>query len=847
MEQIQVVNNNGKYDCNIGITTEEWFELLKDPVITPPNTWKALLGFYNSPDHTSKCSDVNPDNPKATNPIIWKWAEKVQKHLKRFQVLGTDGNPSYWIIPMKGHKGSDGFYWTVRPELVKAIAKILQIQDSLFQEALRQYKQKLRDDPSYWEGSASEPNQRIAIAHFQDNWQNVDASEFASMFDEATAKAGNLLNSGNSLPRNMILVIAKHKPEEIKEMFQQLFENNDKFDLSDKESVLRVRKCIEDFIQEAKNLTPEIKNLEKPDQNNYQLYQDINTVSTYLWFRYPDRFYKYKPTVCSAIKQIFGFYQYDIKLNGSVDSLLEGFAMYDEIRAKLRKDAELVSLIISLIEESHFEYKDPEFRAATVDFCYFVSKFFQPSIQPSLEVTTVFDNPYQYIVGLLSYKKNVILQGAPGTGKTYSTAAIALGILGVDVDFNNHNEVMKQYKELSEQGRIFFTTFHQSMDYEDFVEGLKPEPITESEAVSESGQDSNSVSESAEEAPNHNSSERIVGINYICKQGIFKKACQAARVGPEFSNWLDDFLNSIVGFENKKEIPTITGRAKFYAWWNRGNKTIFVRPVLSTCEPADRFVAAPNIEKIKLQATDEEEGKEPNYTFYAQAIINYVCNEYGANTQNDGNNNVVLIIDEINRGNVSKIFGELVTLLEADKRDDGKQESGKHTISVILPYSKERFSVPSNVYIIGTMNTTDRSTGTLDYAIRRRFAFVTLPAEPNVVPEGIARDLFIDIKDFIKAHHPEDMDVNDLMVGHSYFMPDKEVPLSTEEQLKLKIKYEVAPLLREYCTDGLLTCSQKELEKRIESWEKLEITYKKDSNAASAAAASESETSQNNE
>ena len=367
------------------------------------------------------------------------------------------------------------------------------------------------------------------------------------------------------------------------------------------------------------------------------------------------------------------------------------------------------------------------------------------------------------------------------------------------------------------------------MDYEDFVEGLKPELVKETE-----------------QNDNSNSTEKNVGVTYVCKRGIFKEACQAARVGQEFSKWLDDFLNSIIGFENKKEIPTVTGKSKIYVWWNIGNKTISVRPVSSTREPLDRFVAAPNIEKIKSQAANEEdpEDQEPNWPHYSQAIINYVSKEYGKNIQNDNKNNVVLIIDEINRGNVSKIFGELVTLLEKDKRDDND-----HPITVTLPYSKEEFSVPSNVYIIGTMNTTDRSTGTIDYAIRRRFAFVTLKADEKVLPENSkARALFNDIKSFIEndKNHPQDMDIDDLMVGHSYFMLDKESPLPPDEQLKLKIEYEVAPLLKEYLNDGLLTCSQEDLNKHIKAWIKLE-TFKQDSNATTNSATSESETSQSNE
>ena len=162
-------------------------------------------------------------------------------------------------------------------------------------------------------------------------------------------------------------------------------------------------------------------------------------------------------------------------------------------------------------------------------------------------------------------------------------------------------------------------------------------------------------------------------------------------------------------------------------------------------------------------------------------------------TQKDTNNkNYVLIIDEINRGNVSKIFGELISLLEADKR-----VGGDHPLTVTLPYSKESFSVPPNLYIIGTMNTTDRSVGSIDYAVRRRFAFVTLEADRSKIEDENAKKLFDSVKRFLNETK-YDMDIEDLMVGHSYFMT------SGADVLKMKWQYEILPLMMEYHKDGII-------------------------------------------
>ena len=281
------------------------------------------------------------------------------------------------------------------------------------------------------------------------------------------------------------------------------------------------------------------------------------------------------------------------------------------------------------------------------------------------------------IASLLTLKKNIILQGAPGTGKTFSTAALSLKALGVeDVDWKAQKSVMDKYDELVNDGRIAFTTFHQSMDYEDFVEGYKPEEIDGD-------------------------------IKFKLKPGVFRNICEKAKTQP--------------------------------------------------------------------------------------------C---------------VLIIDEINRGNVSKIFGELITLLEADKRD-----GGDHRIQVNLTYSGKPFSVPENLYIIGTMNTTDRSVGSIDYALRRRFAFWTLKSNREVIEgqnvdvdvKSKALSVFEKVEEFLKAN-PSDMKMDDLMPGHSYFMAKSLAELET------KVKYELIPLVEEYAKDGIIEVSDEKLNTAFEEW-----------------------------
>lgn len=176
----------------------------------------------------------------------------------------------------------------------------------------------------------------------------------------------------------------------------------------------------------------------------------------------------------------------------------------------------------------------------------------------------------------------------------------------------------------------------------------------------------------------------------------------------------------------------------------------------------------------------------------------------------------VLIIDEINRGNVSKIFGELITLLEADKR-----LGEDHQIALQLPYSKDDkgFGVPKNLYIIGTMNTTDRSTGTIDYAIRRRFAFLTISADRQLVKWDKAQALFDDVKQFITNYRYADIEVDDLMVGHSYFMLDADNDSDDNDvKMRMKMEFEIIPLIKEYIKDGILTIRPDDARKYFDSW-----------------------------
>ncbi len=358
---------------------------------------------------------------------------------------------------------------------------------------------------------------------------------------------------------------------------------------------------------------------------------------------------------------------------------------------------------------------------------------------------------------LLENKKNIILQGAPGVGKTYTTAALALSICGEDVPVE-HKDVMKRYKELQKEGRIGFVTFHQSMDYEDFVEGIKPS--------TDNGT-----------------------ITYDVEDGIFKQISIKAQAGNNFDEIYDKFISEINEYdeENVFKIQTPKGTTFGVKVNTKNNLSLYVGTELQK---------AATLTKENIRKMSEDDKSVKYYQPYFRGVVN-ILKSKGLKSQKNTDKNYVLIIDEINRGNVSKIFGELITLLEADKRIDGD-----HPIKLTLPYSKDEFGVPSNLYIIGTMNTTDRSVGNIDYAVRRRFAFVTLKADVNVLIKKYGKDsiqvkLFNAVNEFVDTNNANELDLADLKVGHSFFMVE-------EKQLRLNLDYEIIPLLREYYKDGLL-------------------------------------------
>lgn len=420
---------------------------------------------------------------------------------------------------------------------------------------------------------------------------------------------------------------------------------------------------------------------------------------------------------------------------------------------------------------------------------------------------------------------NTILYGPPGTGKTYSTVDKVVSIISPnEYQEDNHKANKLIYDNLYKNKNVLFTTFHQSMSYEDFVEGIKPKFQDESDDEKEE-------------------------LTYEISPGIFKIACARAaynsykenkitnQTSYEFEDVYQAFIEMALSHISANDFincKTITGKDVEIYKINKndsikarasGSIATHVAPL--TKENIQKlYDTYDSINEIKnLQQIKDTVGVSPRLTeFYAvfrsllefkqttfqpikdEEVVEKELNDdeivrqfdaglYTKSVKEHGKSStpIVLVIDEINRGNVSAIFGELITLIEGDKRIGQANE-----IQLILPYSKVPFSVPPNLFILGTMNTADRSVEALDTALRRRFNFEEMMPNPILLKtRGDGNGIVAEFKlwKILKTIN-ERIEVlidRDHTIGHAYLWDVK-----TIKDLKTAFHNKIIPLLQEY-------------------------------------------------
>ena len=445
---------------------------------------------------------------------------------------------------------------------------------------------------------------------------------------------------------------------------------------------------------------------------------------------------------------------------------------------------------------------------------------------------------------------NTILYGPPGTGKTYETARRAVLICDGGDASAKREDVMKRYGELCQERRIEFVTFHQSYSYEEFIEGLRPETGNEDgdpEAVQSAGfrlvARPGVLKRIAERAR-----QRPAGANkqadYTDKQ-IFKVSLGRAWYPEDEDIRTEAYEKGLVslGYGGKIDWsdPKFDTHSAIYERWRQEpgeeeatshNPNIkMLNQLRNNMRPGDIVIASKGTKRVHAVGvvtgqywfdssawhphrrdvewrwqTDDENGIEVEDihtgNFVSQTIhqlshekINWpnLLAYLEPVTTDAPHPPHVLIIDEINRANISKVLGELITLLEEDKRAGAANQ-----LTVTLPYSGDRFTLPANLHIVGTMNTADRSIALLDTALRRRFRFEELPPKPEVLSEIVVED--IDLGSVLEAINKrlEWYLGADHLIGHGYFTHVKSL-----KQLDEVMASKIIPLLREYFHEDL--------------------------------------------
>lgn len=429
------------------------------------------------------------------------------------------------------------------------------------------------------------------------------------------------------------------------------------------------------------------------------------------------------------------------------------------------------------------------------------------------------------------FDKNIILYGPPGTGKTYKTPIYAVAICEgksiEEIEKLDYNEVMKRYKKLKEEGRIEFTTFHQSYGYEEFIEGIKP--------VMEDGEELEYKLEPGifrifcERVENNNISKRVdielnasprvwkvslkkTGENEIRKE-CMKDDDEHIRIG--WDAYGEDLTNETeYKYGGKKVLNAFVSKMKIgdvvLSCYSE-NTIDAIGVITGECEWNEKYSELKRVRKVKwlvkgIRYNILELNDNCPMTLAAvyelprisiAKVLEIVAKYNPEKKMGSESKNYVFIVDEINRGNISKIFGELITLIEPSKRIGEKEEC-----RVRLPYSKEEFGVPNNVYILGTMNTADRSIALIDTALRRRFSFIEMMPEQNalegieIIDETSGKSLNIAKMLDIINKRIEILYDREHTIGHAFFMELKEEPKI--ENLKAIFKRSIIPLLKEY-------------------------------------------------
>ena len=656
------------------------------------------------------------------------------------------------------------------------------IDNNRFQELLEEYKSELKgvrweDEKFKWQ----------AIKGFQERW-DIESTDFCTMLKNSLDKTFNLLASSHYFPRKMIEEFAQKESETVRQMFMDLFDESK--DLYGR---------MVSFKAQSKQLVNKYWDPGKSD------FQTENTITTYLWLRYPDKYYIYKfeeaKSLANELKTNYVFKAGDYKNN--VENFIK---LYDELSQELCKDLELKQIVQSKLEDDC--YDDPKCKTLAIDFGYFVNQRQKAAkIEDEKKSLNVKEEIEEY--NNLNEPHYWFLSANP---KIWSMSSMPVG----------KEQSYTLYNDNGNKRRVFQNFLDAKVG--DKIIGYESTPIKQVVAILEviKEQDEERIYfkkvESLSSPIDLSLLKACPGLEnmefFVCSQGSLFKLSK---------NEYEQILDLI-----REENPVQTNKVV-----NKYTKEDFLNDVYVTDTKYDRFVSVlkkkkniilqgpPGVGKTfaakRLAYSIMEEKNDDRIEFvqfhqnysYEDFMLGYKPCENGfemkygifyqfcQKASNHPDKDYFFIIDEINRGNMSKIFGELLMLIEPDYRDN----------KIKLAYNGLDFSVPQNLHIIGMMNTADRSLALIDYALRRRFSFFTM--EPSFDTDGFKKyqqklnspvfDKLIDrVKDLNDEILKDDSLGSGFCIGHSYFC---NLDTCTNENLLDIVDFDILPMLNEYWFD----------------------------------------------
>ncbi len=616
MDIKKVILTNGEYLCDIDITVDEWKTILQDENLLNDNYKDALIKFYTEPDHKSTCKALGEKynvSPQSFNGTITNFAKAVQKKLNRFEIIGTDGKLTYWIIPMNGKHISDGlFEWSIREELVTAIMELDLINKNK-EKQLEEYK-RFKILLEYF------------VAHLE--WVNSEDKNCKGFdnYIKPLTDANNFKVTGQGYSGGNI---------------QNQISNWDKY--SNGKICINVQPNFGSYKSSKSYLNWEGTGINVIAKWNKENIESLLQEEYQYWLNPPKR--------------------KDLKITRSLDSL----GLFDN-------KEEVTKVLIDFFDNFKNILANHNIKQQEI-------KHMQ-----TLE-------PY---INLLTANYNLVLTGAPGTGKTFLAREIAKAL----------------------NAEIGFIQFHPSYDYTDLVEGLRPTP------------------------PDENGN-----IGFERKDGVFKEFCKKA-LKENIANEVDNFEETWEKLIELVKTNLSNDKLLKIGSWEYGLSTKDSLKYSSLNTPSQYSFT---ITKQNVYDAYQSKKARPSGAFQRdmEDVVDFMKTQLQLKDYQEGailkeaeNKKFVFIIDEINRGEISKIFGELFFLLDPSYRGiEHKVQTQYSNLIESGDVFSDGFFVPENVYIIGTMNDIDRSVESFDFAMRRRFAWKEIKAIDRITMwDGVIDD-----------------------------------------------------------------------------------------------------------